>query len=218
MEIGTTLMLKTPSAKDNTSYRCKIIDKDDQYIYIDIPVDQTTNKTARFHTGTYFIASYVGDDQATYQFPTEVLAKVKVTLTVPALAIKPPRHNIRRYQRRQFVRVNTDIDIAVHCPHETFLPFVTVTCDLSGGGLSMILPRHETLYPGQSINIWIVLPMYSGIYEYVKVNSEVTRVNSAKDSVKTASLKFMFISPKNEQLIIQYCLEKQREERKKELM
>lgn len=216
MDIGTQLTLKKSSLKDDMTYRCKIIDYDDNYLYIDYPIHQLTKKTAFFQKGNRLNASYIGHDDAIYKFQTEIMHKV--ILTVPALAIKHPHDNIRRIQRRQFVRVNTAVDIAVYCVNESFRPFVTVTVDLSGGGLSLILPKHATLSEGQHVKVWMVLQMYSGKYEYIKVETEVIRVYSAKNSLKVASVKFMSTTPHIEQLMIQYCLEKQREERKKELM
>lgn len=216
MDIGTTLILKKPRKNDDVTYHCKIIDYDHRYVFIDYPVHQLTQRTAFFNTGTCLIASYIGEDDASYSFPTEVMAKV--TMTVPALAIKPPQGNIRRTQRRQFVRVNTAVDVAIHCPTQSFRPFVTVTVDLSGGGLSIILPKEKTLNEGQSVLMWAVLRMASGTYEYISLKAKVIRIHMTDGALKTASLKYTDITPKAEQVIIKYCFEKQREERQKGIM
>lgn len=209
MDIGTALFLEKESTKDVHTYECQIIDQDDKHVYIDFPTHQETRETTKFSKGTTFKASYIGEDNAMYRFETKVLDQI--ILNIPTLAIKPPDDNIERIQRREFIRVKATLDIAVHFPNQSQSPFVTVTVDLSGGGLSFIIPEDKSLLKGQSVEIWIVLPLSSGSYEYIQLSAQVLRMRETEDFSRIASVNFSSISHKTEQMIMQFCFAKQRE-------
>lgn len=132
MKIGTVLqLLITQANKQNKKYRCKIIDKNDKYLFIDYPVDVKTKKTAFFNKDTLFDVFFIGEDEVVHHFRSRLAAKVK--LNIKALAMTLPEE-LKRVQRRNFVRVDAAVDIAVHSPDQPFPPFTTVTNDISGGG------------------------------------------------------------------------------------
>ncbi|SES80964.1 c-di-GMP-binding flagellar brake protein YcgR, contains PilZNR and PilZ domains [Oceanobacillus limi] len=215
MKIGTFLTLEA-SKNTGDKYRCKIIEKKKNLLIIDYPVQIQSKKTTFFPKGTRFIASYVGDDNSVYRFPTVVKGKQK--LNVPAISLeKPEKERIERIQRRQYVRVDAAVDLAIHSVDQSFPSFTTVTADISGGGLSFILPKGQAMNENDKVNAWLVLPMNNGEYKYTSVEGEVIRVITNKNKADIASLKFISISQETQQFIIKYCFEIQRELRKKEL-
>lgn len=216
MNIGTLLTMETkqPKNKEKEKYRCKIIEKNENYLFIDYPIEVKSSKTGFFQKGTSFSASYVGKDQSVYSFHTKVVAKVK--LNIPALAISfPDKNDIKKIQRREYVRIETAVDVAFHGTNE---PFTTVTSDISGGGMSIIIPNGKNVTANETANVCVALQMHSGDYHYVNALAEVIRVNHDTSTVKTASLKFVSVNKHQQQHIIRYCFEKQREARKKELL
>ncbi|SHF57291.1 flagellar brake protein [Ornithinibacillus halophilus] len=217
MRIGTLLNIERfYSNGEKEEYQSKIIERDNQYIYIDLPVHVQSRRTTFISIDTPIYASYVGKDHSIYRFKTFI--KKKTTLTIPALAIELPQpEQIERIQRRQFVRIEIQVDVAVHSKLDKFRPFSTVTNDISGGGLSIILPDGEELTSGQSVNTWIVLSNQTGSYEYITIQCEVIRVLNNNNQPRTASLKFINIDSHTQQKIIQFCFEKQREARQKEI-
>ncbi|OZU90093.1 hypothetical protein CIL03_02840 [Virgibacillus indicus] len=218
MKIGTLLNLevKDTVTKAAIKYRSKVIEKNEHYLFIDYPVNEKTRKTAFLAKGTLLMVVFAGDDQAIYQFPSKITAKVK--LNVPALAIKlPDKSKLKRIQRREFVRINAAVDAAIYSPKSDFLPFVTVTSDISGGGMSVIVPKGNTLQIGQTIDVWLSLPTHSKKQKYVYSQAEIVFIKEASSSAVTASLKFVSISRQNQQHIISFCFQKQRELRMKEL-
>lgn len=220
MKIGSflTLEIKQVDKKRIEKFRCKIIEKNEYYLFIDYPINEHTKKTSFLPKGTYLTATYVGSDQSVYSFHSQIVAKVK--FNIPALAISlPEKSKIIRIQRREHVRIETAIDISVHSSDNvTFTPFVSVTADISGGGVSIILPNKVTLSENAILDIWLVLPMQSKMYQYVYAQTEVIRLKSTAAGVNKASLKFVSIAPQARQQIIQYGFEKQLEARKKELL
>lgn len=218
MDIGTflTLSVTDPQTRVETKYRCKIIEKNEHYLFIDYPVNEKTKRTSILPKGTYMQSSYIGNDQSVYSFTTKVIAKVNIT--IPALAIRiPKKTDIKRIQRREYVRIETAVDVSVHHTQDSIKVFTTVTSDISGGGMSIILPTAKTLCENDNLNLWIVLQMHNGKFHYIYSQSKVVRVITDKSSIHTASIKFETISKQDQQAIIQFCFEKQRELRTKEL-
>lgn len=215
MKIGTllTLEIQQPETKEVKMFRCKIVEKNEQYLFIDLPIEIKTNKSTIILEGTHFSATYLEMDQSVYKFYSEIAEKVK--LNVPTLAIHlPDKSNMKRIQRREYVRIETAVDVAIHGSHS---PFTTVTSDISGGGMSVIIPAGMTVVEKEEADVWIVLQMDSGDYQYVSATVEVIRVKQDNTIAKTASLKFVSIAKLAQQSIIRYCFEKQREARNKEL-
>jgi c-di-GMP-binding flagellar brake protein YcgR len=213
-KIGLSLTLTyVQQGKEDETYHCKLVDENENYLIIDYPVHEKTKKTKFFPAGTVLKASFVGGDQAIYQFTTKIASRVK--RTVPAIAIpKPDPLEIKRIQRRQFVRIDTTLDIAIQ--REGMNGFATVTSDISGGGLSFIVPKGEKLDRGETIHILIVLYFQSGKFVYINVPSEIVFIQE-KNRIRTCSVRFLKLNSKDRQRIISFCFEKQREMRKKEL-
>jgi len=219
MKIGVVLNLEidVPGQKATNKFNSRIIDMDNQFLFIDYPIDEKTGKTAIWSAGKGFSVTYLGKDNAVYQFPSRVVKKLK--RNVPALAIYiPEKEHIKRIQRRQFVRIKASIDIAVHSVEDLFAPFQAITLDISGGGLAFIVPKRDILLEsGDLLDIWIVLRMQSDQYYYLQIKGEIVNVKHLKNSMKSASVKFLHIDRDTQQRIIRYCFEKQREARRKEL-
>lgn len=214
MKIGTSLHLemKNPTTNKAERYRCKIIEKNEEFLFIDYPININTRKTAFFSIGTNFIATYVDDNHNLYSFPVKLLTKVN--LTVPTLTIKmPDKDDMKRIQRREYVRIETAIDVAVHCSEDSFTPFTTVTLDISAGGMLAIIPRGITSLGEKPLKIWMVLEMESGKFEYIYTLAKLIRMESSDDTLRVASLKFDSITKETQQKVIYYCFERQRKVR-----
>ncbi|WP_036688174.1 flagellar brake protein [Paucisalibacillus globulus] len=219
MKIGDFLTIETYSIEYDSveKYRSKIIDKNKNYIYIDYPVHLKTKRTtAAIRIGTKMAAEYLGEDQSVYRFKTEVMDKKNGK--IPTLALMLPNdEQIERIQRRQYVRIETAVDVAIHSNENKLTTFATVTFDLSGGGLSVVVPKGFRLVDGEMLTIYLVLPMHSGEYHYLHLPGEVVRFIERESGANIASIKFIEQNDQDVQVIIRYCFEKQREARQKEL-
>lgn len=220
MKIGTLIALEVFSQVSNETEKChcKVIEKSKSLLFIDYPIHEETKKTVFLTKGKKVSITYVGEDKAVYNFHSEIVKKLK--LTVPALAINfPEKANIERIQRREFVRIETAVDVAIHGSDNRFSPFITVTSDISGGGLSVVIPRNNTLEAEKIVDIWLIIQLSSGEYYYIYAEAMIVLIQSLNHhSIKTASLKFTSITKQAQQNIIRYCFEKQRDARKKELL
>ena len=219
MKIGTIFQIQATDKNTNeiTKYKSRLIEENADSFIIDYPINELSKRTTYFKKGTYLLVSFIDEeDKSVYQFQS--LVKDKVKLKIPALSItKSEEGNIKRIQRRQFVRVETALDVAIHGHHNGFVPFTTTTTDISGGGLSVIVPKENDLAEKEKVTVWIPLEMSSGVFHYLSIDAEVVILKSLKDGIRTAGLKFLSIKPKEQQTIIRFCFEVQREIRQKEL-
>ncbi|UOR12446.1 flagellar brake protein [Halobacillus amylolyticus] len=212
-----TLELYKHSQDEPERYKCKLVDDTEDYIYIDYPIKMDTGKTAFFFEGTEFYASFVGEDESVYRFETEVVARKKMNIPVLVLTF-PRRKKLVRIQRRKYVRVESSLDVAVCGIDRSMMGFTSVTKDLSGGGVAILLPQSHELTQNQEVEITLVLPMNSGEYRYVETNAKIIRIGTLGNNIRVgASAEFVEITEKHRQSIIQYCFEQQMYMRKRKL-
>ncbi|WP_088102231.1 flagellar brake protein [Halalkalibacter urbisdiaboli] len=213
IDIGATIFLELQETKGEETktinLRCRLVDKTTKSFVIDYPINQETNKPNFFFDGTQFRAWFIGKDEAMYAFDTEITGRKKGN--IPMLLLKDPgREKYLRIQRRNYVRVDTSTDAAVHTIHGDFQPFTTVTLDLSGGGCAILIPPEQKLPGTGELNLYMVLHMQSGKIEYVKTRCKIIRVFKPIESARErASLQFLEIDERERQKIIKYCFERQ---------
>lgn len=75
IKVGTQLTLEPTFTDKTEKYRCKVVDLDEQFIYIDYPTDTISNRTVFLMDGMQLRATFVEDSKAVYAFQTEVLGK-----------------------------------------------------------------------------------------------------------------------------------------------
>ncbi|WP_068671990.1 flagellar brake protein [Oceanobacillus sp. Castelsardo] len=216
MKIGSSITLEVREAKNKViKYRCKIIEETEQYLVVDYPISIHNNKTTYLAVGTRVSISFI-DNKAVYQFNSKIQSRINSK--IPALVIPyPEKEEIHRIQRRKFVRVETAVDIAIHSVKNKFQAFTGVTSDISGGGLSFTIQEDRFLEISDHLNLFIVLPMASGDFEYLTLNGEIVYQKKLKNTLLRTSVKFNNITTKEQQIIVRFCFEREREIRKKEL-
>lgn len=217
IKIGTTLTLEAENEDGKAHrYRCKVVEMKGNTMYIDYPINEQSGRTSIFPKGTIFLANFIGNDQSIYQFDTEI--KGKKTANVPMLLLHYPKDDLKRIQRREYVRIMATLDISLHDANQIEQPFTTITYDISGGGLAVALPSNQTVEPGKTSEIWLVLPMESGETIYVTAQAETIRTYQKKETDRRLlSMKFTAINEKDRQQIIRYCFETQLKDRRKDL-
>lgn len=213
--IGMSLVLEMVEQEKVEKYRCKLIEQSGSYLFVDYPINEISGKTGFFMTGTEFIASFAGLDGSVYQFVTELKNKEKIN--IPALVLSyPGEKGLKRIQRRDHVRIDSTNDIAIHASALEFPPFTTVTSDISGGGLTFLLPEHISISPGTKIEAWLVLYLESsGVYEHLQIDAIVVRTTKEKEGRRNmVSVQYEKIDDRARQTIIRYCFERQLKERR----
>lgn len=217
LNIGETVTLEPINNVDGEKYRCRVVEKKGDKLYIDYPINEQTGRTVFLIDGTQLKASFVGKDNTVYLFETGVIGRYKQTIPMIILTY-PGKDGLVRIQRRQYVRIDTAIDVAVHPINKEFYPFVTVTSDISAGGALLILPKNSNVKAGLHIHTWFVLPLLSGEYSYLKLTSRVIRIVPGENGERDkASLELIEVKEHERQLLIKFCFERQLLSRKKGL-
>ena len=200
---------------EQIAYRSKIIDLNEKELIIDYPVNIDEYLELPITANCVVGIEYVTNGNV-YTFLAKVIRIINSPVTAFAIGI-PKNDHIKKIQRREYVRINTDVNVAVHNISSTFQPFITVTRDISGGGVAIIIPRNIILVEGEMVQLYLVLKSTYSDFEYVTTKGEIIRT-TIENHVRTTSLKFHFYNENDRQKIIKYCFEIQREKLKRQIL
>lgn len=217
IKIGETLTLELIEVDEHEKYRCKLLEKEKQRIFVDYPININTNRTVYLLEGTHLRASFIGEDGAVYWFHTEVVGRLKGHIPMLILSY-PEEDQLIKIQRRQYVRVETAVDVAVHPLQFDFTPFVTITEDISAGGLALYASSDIKFYNGQKVSLWLVLPMQNGEYHHLNIISKVVRSVPKDGKRNKVSFQFLDVDQNTRQILIRFCFDQQLLLRKKGLI
>lgn len=207
LNIGDILTLELVDSEKKETFKCKLVDRKDPYLYIDYPVNVETRKTVYLLEGTQLKCKFTANDGSSYYFETKVLGRVKKNISMVILLYQG-KEQLIKIQRRQFVRVDAAIDIAIHPTNNEFIPFTTVTKDISAGGVA-ILSREKNIKEGMEVWCWLVLPMINGEYHYIKILSKVVRIIPLEDNRDQVSLQFIEVNSVDQQNLLRFCFDQQ---------
>ena len=216
INIGDVLLLEPSHSEKTEKYKCKIVEKSESKIYIDYPINMDTNRTVFLMDGTQLKGTFVSEDGSVYLFETEVLSRVKQMIPMIVLSY-PGEEQLVRIQRRQFVRVETAVDVAMHPIHMEFSPMISITEDISAGGAAIICQNSSVIKPNMMVHNLFVLPMQNGEIHYLKLKSKIVRVLEKKDSKPVASVQFVDTTPSDRQMLLRFCFDRQLAYKKKGL-
>jgi c-di-GMP-binding flagellar brake protein YcgR len=191
-------------------FRCKVVEEKENTVWIDYPTNTVTNKTSFLIEGAQMRASFVKDDIAAFTFQTEVLGRVQGKIPMIMLSY-PGNEQVIKIQRREFVRVDTPVDMAVEFQGE-YSQFVAE--DISAGGSALIINQPVSFKEGDSITLTIVLPFSNGDTKYIQMKAHVVRFWD-QDLIKMASIRFEGTDDVDKQTIVRFCFDRQLLQRKK---
>src|SRR5690625_4380581 len=194
----------------------KIIEFNKKHLFFSYPAHQSTGRTEYLNKGQKIKMSLVGDNNIVYEFNTTILGKKRIK-KIPVLFIERPKsEDVKKIQRRNYVRLDTTLDVAIYSTDEEKEPLITRSYDISGGGLAVAADKHNNFKPDESIHITIVLPFKSNNFEYIETPGKVIRYFYGKEeSIPKLSIKFTDISEEAREKIIKFIFEAQLEARRK---
>lgn len=211
LSIGTIIVIDQDFTKDSEKYKSKVVDLGEDFIMIDYPTHIETGKTAFFLDGTQFHVSFSDDRKISYAFQTEVVGRLKDGIPMLKLSY-PGDEQLLKIQRREFVRVEYALDVAVK---KGALYSQYVAEDLSAGGIAVRIPEKEQFQQGETIALLIVLPFVNQEIKYVHAEATIVRIWE-KNGKTLASLQFEKIGQGERQSIIRFCFERQLQQRNQE--
>jgi len=216
MNIGDTLILEPAHSETPEKYKCRLVDSKENEIYIDYPINANTNKAVFLLNGTQLKVSFVTSQGTVYMFDSEIIGREKQN-NIPMLILHLPNSDqFIKIQRREYVRVETNVDVAISS-NETKMSFATITTDISAGGAAILVPIESNLKEECIVNTCFVLPMQNGDYYYLKVKAIVKQILNYSETHKKAPLEFIEVSANDRQLFLRFCFDRQLSFRKKGL-
>ncbi|SFS81113.1 c-di-GMP-binding flagellar brake protein YcgR, contains PilZNR and PilZ domains [Halolactibacillus miurensis] len=212
VKIGTNLTLELNGLDDEVKrFKCRVVEQKQHKLYIDYPINVETNRTDIFPVGTTFQVFYVDDQQMAYRFEGEITGRVKRNVPMLELVYDPKK--MKKIQRREYVRINSSMDVALK-ETQTNKKIVTLTADISGGGMAVHVPQALSYQPGTTFDGLLVFKVNHGGYQYVFVQMALIRMKEEAERHNVMSLKFVSIDEKDREKIIQFCFEEQLRQRR----
>ncbi len=218
--IGQTIRLTFAGSSEDTSlqtFKSRVVDMKDEIASIELPTSEETGRTGLFGAGAACEVWYVGEDGSRYEFHSSITGRRSEPIPVLFLQL-PPKEEILRTQRRNYLRIDTALDIAVKLedPIRNY-HFVARTVDISGGGLSFTCDESFRIQDHDSLKVWISMPSKTGQVQHAYAVVEVVRQKPAekKGLHQWISGKFTEISEQDRVKVVRACYERQLELRKK---
>ncbi|ARD49780.1 hypothetical protein SporoP37_15380 [Sporosarcina sp. P37] len=207
LTIGTVLTIEKDYTEESEKFKCRVVDiEDDEHFMMDYPINMATGKTAFFIDGTQLLVTFVDEYKMSFAFRTEVHSRVN--RTIPMLKLKyPGDKQLIKIQRREFVRVDTSLDVALQADASALQ---LVSLDISAGGLAVNMKDHDYFAPNEEVKLMIVLYFSKTEIKYVACKAKVVR-NWESEKRRLTSFAFNEIDEKDRQHIIRYCFERQLE-------
>jgi len=207
LKVGESLYLECSENREEIErYKTVIVGMNEKEILVEIPINEKTKKFGYFNSGATFEAIFYAAGKV-YLFQTRLIDRMQDK--VPLLILDfPGSNNMQVIQRRQHVRVEANLDIALHPLEREFDSFSTVTLDISGGGCAVHIPATHRLIEGQDSQLWIVLPLEDRKLHYINVKANLIRLFEVKGQTR-ASFRFLTLSNSDRMQIIRFCFQRE---------
>lgn len=207
LTLGTSISIDKDYTEQGEKFKSRVVDIGKDCVMIDYPTQIETGRTAFFIDGTQLLVSFVDELKMAYVFKTEVQGRLNRGIPMIQL-LYPGDENLIKIQRREFVRVESPLDVAVDkdgAVHQL------VAEDISAGGIALNLANIK-FDEDDIVKLTIVLPFKNNLIKYVRVNARIIRIWE-KDNRRIASLQFDGIDSESRQQVLRLCFERQLKKR-----
>ncbi|KUP30115.1 MULTISPECIES: flagellar brake protein [Bacillus] len=213
IEIGETVHLEYIEENDLKIAKSKAVSIENGELLIAYPVDVNTGRTVILHQNIEVTVEFVGKDEVPYRFSSRIKGKVKDKLQMICLEM-PPREKMKRIQRRQYVRTDAVLDVLVE-PADEKDGFHTLSYNISAGGIALIVTDGYSFQHGDTLRLFISLQDGEKTNQ-IEADAVVRRVyNDSKSGKRKMTLEYSEISASDQQLLLQYCIRRQLNKRRK---
>ncbi|MFE5317147.1 flagellar brake protein [Paenibacillus sp. NPDC056579] len=192
-------------------FKSRIADINDRQIIMEVPLNEKTGRLKRLYMGDELSVYFITDGGVKNYFNTSVLAFSEETIRMVHIK-KPEPETITKVQRRNFLRVPAELELAVTYSEQ--LRFVALTDDVGGGGISFLCDGYIPLNIQQSVHCWMLVPYKNGQIEHVPFRGELVRIKPLETGKQQVMMRFAEITDRDRQKIIRYCFERQLDLRK----
>lgn len=193
-------------------YKSRIADLNDESFTIEVPLHEKSGRLKQLYLGDELNALYLTDGGVKNYFNTSVTGFTEDTIRL-VIVKRPDPQTITRVQRRSFLRVPAELEIAVKYTEQ--LQFVALTEDVGGGGISFLCDGYVPLSASAPVSCWLLVPYKNGVIEHVPFKGEIVRVKLLDTGKQLAMTRFTEITDRDRQKLIRFCFERQMDFRKR---
>ncbi|WP_281886866.1 flagellar brake protein [Paenibacillus sp. YYML68] len=193
-------------------YKSRIADMTDSSIMMEVPLHEKTGRLKRLYPGDELSIYFVSEGGVKNYFNSSVIGYTDDVIRLVQIKL-PAVESITKMQRRTFLRVPAELDIAVKLVEN--LQFVALTDDVSGGGVSFLCESNTPVSSGQAVGCWLNIPYKNGTIEHVPFKGEVVRVKALETGRLQVMMRFTEIADRDREKVIRFCFERQFDFRKK---
>lgn len=187
-------------------YKSRIADDDEDSFLIEVPIESGTGRLKRLVIGDELSVYFLSEGGIKNFFNTYVTGFADDKVQMIRIR-KPEPETITKIQRRDFLRVVAELEIAVRMKDNT--RFITYTEDVGGGGVSFKCDSKYKISQDDQLYCWLLIPYKNGSIDHVAFEAEVVRIKKLETDRVIAMLKLVSISDMERQKIIRYCFERQ---------
>lgn len=194
----------------SVEYKSRIADMGKGLIHMEVPLSTKDGKLLRLFPGDRLSAHFVNDG-VKHHFYTEVTGFREDTVRLVSIKAPDPE-GISKTQRRNYLRMPADLDVAIRL-HDK-LRLTARTDDVGGGGVSFICDANTPVAEQETLTGWLLLQYRNGNIDHVSFPARVVRTKQLDNGQKLVMCSFTDISEHERQKVIRYCFERQLEFRK----
>ncbi|MEK3801239.1 cyclic di-GMP receptor DgrA [Bacillus sp. FSL K6-1234] len=215
IEIGENVLLEYIEENELKKAKSKAVSIENNELLIAYPVDVVTGRTVILHNDMEVTVEFVGKDEVPYRFISRIKGKVKDKLQMICLEM-PPREKMKRIQRRQYVRTDAVLDVQIQPGNEGEIR--TLSYNISAGGIAVVLADGLSFQSGESLRLIIRLPEEEHTRQ-IETEAVVRRIfNDPKSEKRKMTLEYSEIAAGDQQALLQYCIRRQLNKRRKARM
>ncbi|MBU5443942.1 PilZ domain-containing protein [Paenibacillus sp. MSJ-34] len=192
-------------------FKARIAEAEEDCLYIEIPLEEKTGKLKKLNLGDKLSAYYVNESGVKHSFRTFVIGFKDDGIRMVSIR-KPVPEQIAKAQRRKYLRVGAELEVAVKVSGQ--LRFVAVTKDVSGGGLSFVCDGQWSLRNEQPLFCWLLLTFKNGSIGHIPFTGEIVRLKRLMTGEQMVMLQYTDIADTDRQTLIRFCFERQFQMRK----
>lgn len=212
IEIGENVLLEYIEENELKKAKSKAVSIENNELLIAYPVDVVTGRTVILHNDMEVTVEFVGKDEVPYRFISRIKGKVKDKLQMICLEM-PPREKMKRIQRRQYVRTDAVLDVQIQPGNEEEIR--TLSYNISAGGIAVVLADGLSFQSGESLRLIIRLPEEEHTRQ-IETEAVVRRIfNDPKSGKRKMTLEYSEIAAGDQQALLQYCIRRQLNKRRK---
>ncbi|MEC1587616.1 flagellar brake domain-containing protein [Bacillus spizizenii] len=213
--IGENVLLEYIEENELKKAKSKAVSIENNELLIAYPVDVVTGRTVILHNDMEVTVEFVGKDEVPYRFTSRIKGKVKEKLQMICLEM-PPSEKMKRIQRRQYVRTDAVLDVLIQPTNKE--EFCTLSYNISAGGIAVILAEGRSLQSGESLRLIISLSEEDNTRQ-IETEAVVRRVfDDLKSGKRKMTLEYTGIAASDQQFLLQYCIRRQLNKRRKARM